>query len=347
MPLTDSILETEIRQQPAVIAQLLEDKTFVGVAAAIRAADPRYVLIAARGTSDNAARYAQYLFGIHLGLPVALAAPSISTLYGKPLNYRDTVVIGISQSGSGPDILQVVSDAAAQGALTLAITNNPDSPLATTAAHHLALGAGPELSVAATKTYTAQLTTLAILTAHLAGNSDMLAQLDGLPALVDAALGSGVDIAARAERYRFMEYCVMLGRGYNYATAFEIALKLKELSYVVAEPYSTADFRHGPKAMIEANFPVVAIVPSGAIYEDTVGLLRELIDRDADLTVISDGTEALDLAAVPVRLPTGVPEWLSPIVTAVPGQFLALMVARAKGRSLDKPRSLTKVTQTR
>lgn len=341
-----SILESEIRQQPEVLARLLADGLHAKVAAAIREADPRHILIAARGTSDNAARYAQYLFGIHLGLPVSLAAPSITTQYGRKLHYRDTVVIGISQSGRSPDVGQVLIDATEQGALTIAITNDAESPMATGAKYHLALNAGLERSVAATKTYTAQLTTLALLTAHLADNAALQADLAQLPKWVEKALDCADTIARRAERFRFMTYCVMLGRGYNYATTFEIALKLEELSYVVAEPYSSADFRHGPKAMIEADFPVIVIAPNGAIYSDMLALLNELKERGADLTVISDQADALNLATMPIPLPADVPEWLSPIVAVVPGQLLAMSVAAAKGLALDTPRNLTKVTVT-
>ncbi len=342
----ESILDSEIREQPEVLARLLADGRHAEVAAAIRAADPRHILIAARGSSDNAARYAQYLFGIHCGLPVSLAAPSITTQYGKVLHYRDTVVIGISQSGRSPDVGQVLTDAASQGALTIAITNDGESPMATAAKYHLALNAGAERSVAATKTYTAQLTTLALLTAHLVDDSTMHDDLARLPQLIEKALDPAADIAKRAERFRFMNFCVMLGRGYNYATTFEIALKLKELSYVVAEPYSSADFRHGPKAMIETDFPVIAIAPNGAIFTDILALLTELKERGADLTVISEQAEALTLAAVPIPLPLDMPEWLSPIVAVVPGQLLAMSVAAAKGLALDTPRNLTKVTVT-
>jgi glucosamine--fructose-6-phosphate aminotransferase (isomerizing) len=342
-----SILEREIRQQPEVIARLLNDPKLSEVAAAIRAADPRYVTIAARGTSDNAARYAQYVFGIHAGLPVALAAPSISTLYHRPPRYRDMVMIGISQSGKSPDVGEVVAEATAQGALTIAITNNPESPLAAAARHHIDLDAGEERSLAASKTYTAQLTALAVIAAHLSGDEKMRAELGRLPDLVEAVLGLAPLIADRAERFRFMTHCVTLGRGYNYATAFEIALKIKELTYVIAEPYSSADFRHGPKAMIEEDFPVIAIAPLGGTYTDMLALLGELHDRGADLTVISAEADALALAHVPLALPAGVPEWLSPVVAVVPGQLLAMNVAGAKGREIDKPRGLTKVTLTR
>ncbi|MHB8629284.1 MAG: SIS domain-containing protein [Aggregatilineales bacterium] len=342
-----SILESEIRQQPDVIGRLIQSPIFAEVAAAIRKADPQYVLIAARGTSDNAARYAQYLFGVHFGLPVALAAPSITTLYGKTSRYRNTLVIGISQSGTGPDVTQVVGDAAAQGALTIAITNNPESPLAKTATHCLALDAGLERSVAATKTYTAELTALAALTAHWAESNTLRTELDRLPQQVEAVLATVEPLTARAERFRFMSRCVTLARGYNYATAFEIALKLTELTYVVAEPYSSADFRHGPKALIEADFPAIAIAPSGAVYADMLSLMHEVKTRGADLTIISDQQEALDLAALPIPLPADLPEWLSPIVAVVPGQWLAMAVASAKGVTLDAPRAITKVTNTR
>jgi len=342
-----SILAAEIHQQPDVIANLIQSPIFNTVAEAIRQANPRQVVIAARGTSDNAARYAQYLFGIHLGLPVSLAAPSITTMYGKIIRYHETLVIGISQSGSGPDVNQVVADAADQGALTIGITNNPDSALGKIAEHCLPLGAGAEKSVAATKTYTAQLATLATLTAHWANDPAMLTALTALPEWMRAALTHAEAITSRAERFRFMTRCVLLGRGYNYATAFEIALKLQELTYSMAEPYSSADFRHGPKALIETDFPAIVLAPSGVVYPDMLALIDEIKTRGADLTIISDQDEALDRAALPIRLPLGIPEWLSPIVTVIPGQWLAMSVAAAKGLALDAPRGLTKVTITR
>ncbi len=346
--MADSVLESEIRQQPEILGKLIHEPAFATTAEAIRKADPHYVLIAGRGTSDNAARYGQYLFGIHLGLPVALAAPSITTLYHRPSHYRNALVIGISQSGSGPDVIQVLSDAAKDGALTLAITSNSDSALAKAAAHFLPLNAGLERSVAATKTYTAELGALAVLTAHLSEDrTAMRADLDRLPDMLQAVLTASESLAARAERFRFMTRCVVLGRGYNLATAFEIALKLTELAYVVAEPYSSADFRHGPKALLETDFPAIAVAPSGAVYGDMVNLLTEIKQRRADLTVIADQDEALALADFPIRLPAGIPEWLSPIVSIVPGQWLAMSVAHAKGLALDTPRNITKVTNTR
>jgi glucosamine--fructose-6-phosphate aminotransferase (isomerizing) len=342
-----TILAQEIDQQPDVIARLLADPAIREAAAAMRGA--RHVMLVARGSSDNAARYAQYAFGIHAGLSVALAAPSITTLYGRTPNLRDSVVIGISQSGRSTDVGEVVARAAEQGALTLTLTNDPASPMAKAASHHICLNAGPELSLAASKTYTAQLAVLALLAAHLAGARESQTMLDEaahLPDLIHQTLKIAPAVAARAERFRFMNRCVVIGRGYNYATAFEIALKLKELTYVSAEPYSSADFRHGPKAMIEQNFPSIVVAPTGAVYPDILAMVQELSDRGADLTVIASEQAALDCAQLPLRLPISIPEWLSPIVAAIPGQLLALHTALAKGHEVDAPRGLSKVTET-
>jgi glucosamine--fructose-6-phosphate aminotransferase (isomerizing) len=341
-----SILDQEIREQPDVIARLLADPLIPEVANVIRHA--RYVVIAARGTSDNAARYAQYTFGIHAGLVVGLAAPSITTIYNRTPNFRDAAVIGISQSGKSEDVGEVVARAAEQGATTVTITNDPESPMAKQARYHIALNAGLERSLAASKTYTAQLTVIALLAAHLSDEkTNMLAEAAHLPDLVRAALELGPTIARRAERFRFMTRCVTIGRGYNYATAFEIALKLKELTYVTAEPYSSADFRHGPKAMVEENFPVIVIAPSGAVYPDVLAMLKEMHDREADLTVIASDQQALDCAQLPLPLPADLPEWLSPVAAVVPGQLLAMNTAIVKGHEVDRPRGLSKVTVTR
>jgi glucosamine--fructose-6-phosphate aminotransferase (isomerizing) len=227
------------------------------------------------------------------------------------------------------------------------VTNAPDSPLAQAAEHVLPLAAGEERAVAATKTYTGQLAALALLAAHLAQDEERLSALHRVPQAVEAALSLDEPIARAAQRYAHVTQCVVLGRGYNYATAYEIALKLKELTYVVAEPYSSADFRHGPVALVERGFPVVVVAPRGAVYDDVLALTHKLADRDAELMVISGQDEALDLARVPLRLPVGLPEWLSPFACIVPGQLLALHATLAKGYDPDHPRGLTKVTKTR
>lgn len=342
-----SALEQEIAEQPQVLTALWERgrAEVAAVAKAIRERDPRYVVIAARGTSDNAARYGQYLFGAHNRLPVALATPSLFTLYGSPPRLTDALVLGISQSGQSPDIVAVVAEARRQGALTVALTNDPASPLAAAAQHVLSLHAGEERSLAATKTYTAQLYTLALLSATLAEDEGRLRQAAMLPQAAALVLAES-KAKALAERYRYMQSCVIIGRGYNYATAYELALKLKELTYVLAEPYSPADFLHGPVALVEHGFPVFAIAPGGAVLEEMVNFLRQLKAREAELVVISNCTESLALAHTPLPIPAAVPEWLSPIVAIIPGQLFALGLTLAKGYEPDHPRGLHKVTLT-
>jgi len=344
-----SHLSDEIHEQPQVLARLLDEETRTAaqIAAAIRARDVRYAVFAARGTSDNAARYAQYLFGALNRLPVALATPSLFSIYRTPPLLRDALVLGVSQSGQSPDIVAVVEEGKRQGALTVAVTNAPDSPLGEAADHVLPLGAGEERAVAATKTYTAQLAALALLAVQLAGDGDRLAALQGVPAAVEQTLALEEQIALAAQRYAYATQCIVLGRGYNYATAFEIALKVKELTYIAAEPYSSADFRHGPVAIVERGFPAVVVAPQGAVYADMLALAGELAAREAELIVISEQGEALDLARTPLRLPVALPEWLSPLTCVVPGQLLAMHVTLAKGYDPDHPRGLKKVTETR
>jgi len=344
-----SYLEQEIRQQPAVLAELfdIERPRVEAIVRDIRRREIEYLFIAARGSSDNAARYGKYLFSALNRLPVALAAPSLFTLYRTPPCLEGALAIGISQSGRSTDIVEVLREARRQGACTLAITNDADSPLAQTAEYLILCHAGEERSVAATKTYTAQLAALALLASAMAGDDRRLEALGALPQAVEAALALEDQIRRATERYRDMDRCVVIGRGYNYATAFEIALKLKELTYVVAEPYSPADFRHGPVAMIAKGFPALVVAPQGQVYADVYDLVAELHERGADLVVISDREEAVALSQTPCLLPVAVEEWLSPLISVIPGQLLALHLALTKGFDPDHPRGLSKVTLTR
>jgi glucosamine--fructose-6-phosphate aminotransferase (isomerizing) len=344
-----SYLSNEIHEQPEVLLRLLDRQTETAarIAAAIRARDVRYAVIAARGTSDNAARYAQYLFGALNRLPVALATPSLFSIYRTPPQLRDALVLGISQSGRSPDIVAVLEEGQRQGALTLAVTNDPDSPLAAQADYVIPLHAGEERAVAATKTYTAQLTTLALLSCTLGDDPDRLEALRRVPLAVERVLDREELIADAVERYRYMETCVVLGRGYNYATAFEIALKLKELNYLIAEPYSSADFMHGPIAVIGSGFPALVVAPNGKMFDTMRDFTLELKSRGAELLIISDRQDLLAEAVTPLPLPEGVPEWLSPIVAIVPGQLFALHLTLTKGYDPDQPQGLQKVTITR
>ncbi len=339
----------EIDEQPGALARLLAMRRdpVRAAAARIRAFDPEWVVIAARGTSDNAARYAQYLFGGFNRLSVALAVPSLFTLYGTPPRLGRALTIGISQSGQSPDVVAVLEEARRQGGATLAITNDADSPLAAAADTSLLLAAGPEHSIAATKTYTNQLLLLAMLSAELAGDHERSAALETVPNAVAAALASCGGVDEVAMHFMNAGRFLVLGRGFNYCTAFEIALKMKETSYVLAEPYSVADLLHGPVAMIEYGFPVVLVAPSGRATDDVGSLIELLNDRGARTVALSDRDDVLARVTAGIRLPAGVPEWLSPIVSIVPGQMWARALAMAKGIDSDRPRGLQKVTRTR
>ncbi len=338
----------EVHEQPQALTRLMDTQTGViqGLATEIRERQIDHVIIAARGTSDNAGRYAQYLLGAVNQLVVGLATPSLFSVYHSPPKFGKALVLGISQSGKSPDIVAVLAEAQRQGVLTAAITNVPDSDLAQQADFNIMQQAGEELSVAATKTYTSQLVAIALLSATLANDRTMLNELSRIPQTVAATLTMGSNIADIVQRYRYMRSCVVIGRGYNYATAFELALKLKELTYLVAEPYSSADFQHGPLAMVERGFPVFVMAPSGKMLPQLKDFIRTVHQRGAEVIAISDNDDTLDLARIPLKLPHAVPEWLSPVTTIVPGQLFALHLAHIRDLDLDQPRGLSKVTET-
>jgi glucosamine--fructose-6-phosphate aminotransferase (isomerizing) len=338
----------EIREQPTVAARLLAEAgpEIATLCQTIRAADPSHVVIAARGTSDHAAIYAQYAMGVMAGLSVGLATPSVHSLYGASPDYSRALVIGISQSGASPDVVGVIRAARQQGALTVAITNTPGSDMAEAAAHHLALRAGPERAVAATKTYTATLLVLALLAAELS-DTDASADLARLPGALARVLDLDDEAARIAADMAQLDRCVVLGRGYHYATAREWSLKLKELSYTLADPYSTADFIHGPLALIEAGFPTFCVAPTGATEADMEAVIERLGgELEARLLIVSDSAELRGRGTWSLALPSDIPEWLMPIVSIVPGQLHARHVTIAKGGDPEQPRSIRKVTRT-
>ncbi len=342
-------LHEEIFEQPKRLGDLLNSQRekVNQIAEIIHSRDPKYVFLAARGTSDNAGRYANYLWGAHNHLPLALATPSLFTYYDAPPRLDGALVVGVSQSGKSPDIVSVLTEGRKQGCLTLAVTNAPDSPLAEAAELVLDIQAGAEKAVAATKTYTAELMSLAMLSAALRGEAADWQDLERIPGWISQLLQQDSEIARMAERFRYMSQCVVLGRGYNYATAFEWALKLKELTYVVAEPYSSADFQHGPIAMVEGGFPVLAVAPNGKVFDTLFDMLTKLRNKqNAELVVISDNEHALKLAQSAIILPSGIPEWLSPLVTIVAAQLFACHLTSVKGYNTDAPRTISKITET-
>jgi len=342
-------LHSEIFEQPQRLASLLESQqqTAIEIARAIQSRNVNYAFLAARGTSDNAGRYANYLWGAHNGLPLALATPSLFTYYQRPPRLNNALVVGVSQSGQSPDIVSVLEEGRRQNCLTLAITNIPDSPLARTADFVLDIQAGVEKAVAATKTYTNELMAIAMISAALGNSKESWSELASVSKWAEQALLLDKQIAQMAQRYRYINQCVVLGRGFNYATAFEWALKLKELTYVIAEPYSSADFQHGPIAMVEGGFPVMAVAPLGGVHESMLEMLTRLRQQqNAELVVISDDEKVLALAQSGIPLPPGIPEWLTPIVGVIPAQLFACHLTEVKGYDAETPRSITKVTET-
>ena len=343
-------LYSEILEQPDRLEKLLQAKrkTVEEIATAIRKRDISYVFLAARGTSDNAGRYANYLLCGMNRLPLALATPSLFTYYQQPPNLKGALVIGISQSGQSPDIVSVLKEGKRQGCLTLAVTNATDSPLTSEADFTLDIQAGPELAVAATKTYTAELMVIAMLSAALNHDEKNWRELQKVPAWMNETLKQDRMISDAAQRYRYMQQCVILGRGYNYSTVFEWALKLKELTYVEAEPYSSADFQHGPIAIVARGFPVLAVITAGKVADSLMPLLNHLKqDLLAELVVISNLEQALSLGQIGFSISPEIPEALTPIVSILPAQLFSYYLTLAKGYDPDKPRTISKVTETR
>jgi len=336
-----SLLERELREQPAALARLLERQSAHAdeLGALLRRDDVRYLLIASRGSSSNAARYAQYLLGRASRVPVAFATPSLYTLYEQPPRLEGGLVVGISQSGESPDVLAVVDEARQQGRPTIALTNVPDSPLARAAEAVLPLEAGEERSVAATKTYLNSLGAIALLFAASTGDARARAELERMPATVEMQLERSLADAAAIDAS--IGGGTVVGRGINYGSAFEIALKIRELSGLLFEAWSAADLMHGPVAAIAPGWPVIAVAPSGPALDSMQKVIAGLAARGARLLVIGEAADAA------LRLVPGVPEWLSPLVTVIPGQLVALRLAELRGGDVDQPHGLQKVTLTR
>ena len=348
MNLQETYLYKEIHEQPTSLHNLLSTglQPVRELAERIQKDHIHQIVIAARGTSDNAGRYAQYLLGMQNQLLVTLTTPSLFSIYNRPPNLSGSLVLGISQSGKSPDLVAVLKEANRQGAATAAITNFPDSDMGQVAGCVIPLLAGQEKSLAATKTYTAEITAIAALSAILADNTAQLKELATIPAAIEAILKQSDQVERIAERYRYMQRCVILGRGLNYATAFEFSLKLKELTYTVAEPYSSADFQHGPMAVIDPGFPVFIFAPTSALLPELRELIQRLKERSAEIIVISDDEAVRRLGSRALSLPVTFSEQLSPIPAIVPAQLFAMYLAHTRGIDVDHPRGLNKVTET-
>ncbi|HVC81920.1 MAG TPA: SIS domain-containing protein [Chloroflexota bacterium] len=342
-------LYREIQEQPGILAALLEREAGAArnLAEQLRRFQPRFAMIVARGTSDNAAIYGKYLLESFAGLPVALAAPSLYTLYGRPPRLEQALVIGISQSGQSPDLVEVMQEAHRQGALTVAVVNERQSPLAAGADHVLWCGAGKEVAVAATKSFTAQQLLLALLTAEWSGALELSQSLSAVPDAAAGALKLDAGMRDLAHRWRDLGSCLVLARGYAYATAMEVALKIKETSYVMADAYSGADFLHGPIAVVDPGFPALLLGASGPAMEGMHELAIMLRERAADTAAVTNDPTLAASVGTAFALDEVASEALAPISLAVAGQLLAYHLAVAKGYDPDQPRGLRKVTSTR
>jgi glucosamine--fructose-6-phosphate aminotransferase (isomerizing) len=340
----------EIHEQPDVFERLITEgmDEARSIATQLESRGFRYIMIAARGTSDNAARYAKYLWGAHNRYPVALAAPSLFSTYGQPPDLEGALVVGISQSGESPDLVAVMQEAQRQGAPTLAIVNRVESPLAAAADQVLDVRAGDEKAVAATKSYTAQLLATAMVAAGWRGApADAPGAIQAIPALAAETLEGEPAARDAAGRYSGVDACAVLGRGYNHSTAFEWALKLQEVTYALALPYSSADFRHGPIAVVESGFPVFAVAAEGVVAAEIVRLAQDLHrERGAEVLLVTNMRHADSVTDHVLPIPATVPEWLSPIAAIIAGQLFTYQLALAKGLDPDRPRGLTKITRT-
>ncbi len=339
----------EIREQPDALERTFREE--LGQTRQLKkrlsGARPRMIMLVARGTSDNAAQFGRYLLEIQTGIPVSLAAPSIFTLYKADFSFDGVLVIAISQSGESTDTNLVLERARSQGAVTIGVTNESASTLAGIAEHVFLVRAHRERSVAATKTYTGQLMMLYLLAYALGAPLD-LDDVARIPAWAAQALSLEEEVRARAERYRFMERAIVVGRGLNYANAFEFALKLMETCYVVAERFSTADLLHGPIAMLEPSFPAFLFAPTGVTWPGMREMIQKMQLLRAETLVLTDQAnhDAVANSGRAITVPCALEEMYTPIPYIIPAQLFAASLAVEKGLNPDQPRTLNKVTLT-
>lgn len=342
-----SLMLKEIAQQPSVLEKTIkaESKKLNKIGKFLQNREIDFIILVARGSSDNAALFGRYLLETKCGIPVSLSAPSVYTLYKSKLNLNRALVVGVSQSGEGSDINQVLTKAKEYGAFTLGITNNNKSQITKTADETLLIQTGKEKSVAATKTYTGQMLHFYLLANALLAESNRI-ELEKIPEFANEALKLQMQVKELAERYTFMENCVVVGRGLNYGNSFELALKLMETCYVVAERFSSADFFHGPLAIVERRFPLIMFAPKGVTKKSNVDLLKRLKDLNADSFSITNDNQISRLSNRTLQMPTEINEYLSPIPFVIPAQLFAAYLSNTKGLNPDSPRSLSKVTKT-
>jgi glucosamine--fructose-6-phosphate aminotransferase (isomerizing) len=342
-----SLMLQEIAEQPAALEQTIaaERGKITRLGTFLKDRGINLIVLVARGSSDNAALFGRYLIEITTGIPVSLSAPSVHTIYGARLKLQNALVVGVSQSGEGEDINRVLETSRAAGAYTVGITNEPASSMSTLVDETLLMHGGRERSVAATKTFTGQMMLFYMLAASLADRPPAF-DYEAIPAFAARALEQQPAILELVQRYVFMENCVVVGRGLAYANAYELALKLMETCYVVAERFSSADFLHGPLAMVERHFPVIVFAPPGAMLPGVNDLIGRLSELHADTLGITSDLDIAGRCSRAIIMPREIDEFLAPIPYIIPGQLFAALLAEAKGLDPDAPRSLSKVTRT-
>jgi len=337
----------EIAEQPAALARTLqlERAKIARLGKFLKERDIDLIVLVARGSSDNAALFGRYLLEVTTGIPVSLSAPSVHTIYGAKLKLNHALVMGVSQSGEGEDINRVLDNARACGAYTVGITNEPNSSMTGLVDETLLMHGGRERSVAATKTFTGQMLLFYMLATELASEKPTFSY-ETIPDFVERALEQKPALLELVQRYVFMENCVVVGRGLAYANAYELALKLMETCYVVAERFSSADFLHGPLAMVERHFPVILFAPPGVMLPGAKNLIERLRELHAETLAITSDLDAARMCTRAIIMPREIDEFLAPIPYIIPAQLFAALLAEAKGLDPDAPRSLSKVTRT-
>lgn len=357
---TDTLMWKEILEQPEVFRRLLDIQlpAVRSIAAAADAKGIRTVVVAARGTSDHAGTFAQYLLEIRKGIPVSMAAPSVLTLYHGALDLKDAMVLGISQSGKAADVLEVMKRGKESGGLVVAITNDPTSPMALFADHSIDLGAGLERSVAATKTFGAQLFVVSMLAAVWSADEAALQRLHEVPALVEETIRTLPPQLDRiVPQYRFLQEGFVLARGVSYPIAMEMALKIQETNYIRMKAFPVSDFYHGPMAMLHAGFPVVLFAAEGPAFEDSCQMADRIGEVASDLLWVTDADPSGDGALAEmfeqkgatyriIHLPRTGDDALSAFLYAVFAQMFACRLSVARGLDPDSPRLLKKITIT-
>lgn len=344
-----TLMWKEIFEQPSALERCLESNQPVlrEIIRLIHTRNIDQVVIAARGTSDHAAVYGKYAIELLTGVPVSLASSSIFTIYQKNLKLNNALTIGISQSGEAADVLEVLKGATRQGAVTVGITNYPNSPIAQESTYHLNCEAGVEKSVAATKTFTAQMFLLAHLAAMWAGDNEAEKELRTIPGQIMRTLGTSGDIEKKVERFRFMQECFVLARGFNYAISLEAALKIQETTYVRAKAFAASDFQHGPIAMLDSEIPVFIYAPDGPSLNDMTVMLNKVKESQIETVVVSNNKDILGMGTCGFTIPETSNDMISPFYNVVVAQMFACQLALVKGMNPDSPRGLKKVTITK